>query len=53
MNPEVIRPIDKPFMQDRRTRRAERKHRAGGRHVVKRSAVVPEMLVHEGPATRL
>lgn len=48
-NPEVIRPVDHPVQQDRRTCRIEGQSCADG-SVVKRSAVCDEMMVHEGPA---
>ncbi len=48
-NPEVIRPVDNPY-----TKTGElavlKGNLAPDGSVVKRSAVVPEMLVHEGPA---
>ena len=46
----VIRPIDDPYSEDRRNCRISRGNIAPDSCVVKRSAVVPEMMVHEGPA---
>ena len=48
-DPEVIRPIDKPFSQTGGIA-VLRGNLAPDGCVVKRSAVAPEMLVHEGPA---
>ena len=48
-NPEVIRPVENPYSQTGGI--AELKgNLAPDSGVVKRSAVVPEMMVHEGPA---
>ena len=47
-DPEVIRPIDNPYTPTGGL--AVLKESCAGRSVVKRSAVVDEMLVHEGPA---
>ncbi len=49
LNPEVIRPIDNPYM-DRGGLTMLKGSLAPGTGVVKQSAVLPEMLVHEGPA---
>lgn len=48
-NPEVIRPIDNPYSPTGgiAVLKGNLAHDSG---VVKRSAVVPEMMVHEGPA---
>ena len=48
-NPELIRPIDNPYSQTGGIA-VLRGNLAPDTCVVKRSAVVPEMLVHEGPA---
>ena len=48
-NPEVIRPIDNPYSQTGGLAVLKGNIAPDG-SVVKRSAVVPEMLVHEGPA---
>ena len=48
-DPEVIRPIDNPYSQTGGIA-VLRGNLAPDGGVVKRSAVVPEMLVHEGPA---
>ncbi len=48
-NPEVIRPIDNPYSQTGGIAVLKGNLAPDG-GVVKRSAVVPEMLVHEGPA---
>ena len=48
-NPEVIRPIDNPYSQTGGIA-VLRGNLAPEGSVVKRSAVLPEMLVHEGPA---
>ena len=48
-NPEVIRPIDNPYSEYGGIA-VLRGNLAPDSCVVKRSAVVPEMLVHEGPA---
>ena len=48
-NPEVIRPIDNPYSQTGGLAVLKGNLAPDG-SVVKRSAVVPEMLVHEGPA---
>ena len=48
-NPEVIRPIDNPY-SDTGGIAVLRGNIAPDSGVVKRSAVVPEMMVHEGPA---
>ncbi|MBQ4243245.1 MAG: dihydroxy-acid dehydratase, partial [Lachnospiraceae bacterium] len=49
MNTEVIRPIEDPFMQEGGIA-VLKGNIAPDTGVVKRSAVVPEMMVHEGPA---
>ncbi|WP_329885855.1 dihydroxy-acid dehydratase [Pseudoramibacter faecis] len=49
LNPEVIRPIDHPYM-DRGGLTMLGGSLAPDTGVVKQSAVLPEMLVHEGPA---
>ena len=49
LNPEVIRPIDNPYSQTGGIAVLKGNLAPEG-SVVKRSAVVPEMLVHEGPA---
>ena len=49
LNPEVIRPIDNPYSQTGGLAVLKGNIAPDG-GVVKRSAVVPEMLVHEGPA---
>ena len=49
MDPEVIRPIDNPFMKEGGLAILKGNLAPDG-CVVKRSAVAPEMLVHEGPA---
>ena len=48
-NPEVIRPIDNPYSQTGGIAVLKGNLAVNG-SVVKRSAVVPEMMVHEGPA---
>lgn len=48
-NPEVIRPIDNPYSQTGGIA-VLKGNLAPDTCVVKRSAVVPEMMVHEGPA---
>ncbi len=48
-NPEVIRPIDNPYSQTGGIA-VLKGNLAPDSGVVKRSAVVPEMMVHEGPA---
>lgn len=48
LNPEVIRPIDRPYM-DRGGLTMLGGSLAPDTGVVKQSAVLPEMLVHEGP----
>ncbi len=48
-NPEVIRPVDNPYSKTGGLA-VLRGNLAPDCSVVKRSAVVPEMLVHEGPA---
>ncbi len=48
-NPEVIRPIDNPYSETGGIA-VLRGNLAPDSCVVKRSAVVPEMMVHEGPA---
>ena len=48
-NPEVIRPIEKPYSQTGGIA-ILKGNLAPDSGVVKRSAVVPEMMVHEGPA---
>ena len=48
-NPEIIRPIDEPYMKTGGIA-VLRGNIAPDSCVVKRSAVVPEMMVHEGPA---
>ncbi len=49
LNPEVIRPIDNPYSPTGGLA-ALKGNLAPDSAVVKRSAVVPEMMVHEGPA---
>ncbi|MCQ2449093.1 MAG: dihydroxy-acid dehydratase [Clostridia bacterium] len=49
LNPEIIRPIDNPFSQTGGIAVLKGNLAPEG-SVVKRSAVLPEMLVHEGPA---
>ena len=49
LNPEVIRPIENPYSETGGIA-VLRGNLAPGGSVVKRSAVLPEMLVHEGPA---
>ena len=49
LNPEVIRPIDNPYSETGGLAVLKGNIAPDG-SVVKRSAVVPEMLVHEGPA---
>ena len=49
MDPEVIRPIDNPYSQTGGIA-VLKGNLAPDSGVVKRSAVVPEMMVHEGPA---
>ncbi|MCR5598511.1 MAG: dihydroxy-acid dehydratase [Lachnospiraceae bacterium] len=48
-DPEVIRPIDNPFMHNGGIA-VLKGNLAPDTGIVKRSAVVPEMMVHEGPA---
>ena len=48
-NPEVIRPIDNPYMEHGGIA-VLRGNLAPDTGIVKQSAVVPEMMVHEGPA---
>ena len=48
-NPEVIRPVDNPYSQTGGIAVLKGNLAVNG-SVVKRSAVVPEMMVHEGPA---
>lgn len=48
-NPEVIRPIDNPYMQTGGIA-VLKGNLAPDTGIVKQSAVVPDMLVHEGPA---
>ncbi len=48
-NPEVIRPIDNPYME-RGGIAVLKGNLAPDTGIVKQSAVVPEMMVHEGPA---
>ena len=48
-NPEVIRPIDNPYMQTGGIA-VLKGNLAPDSGIVKKSAVVPEMMVHEGPA---
>lgn len=49
LNPEVIRPIDNPYSATGGLA-ALKGNLAPDSGIVKRSAVVPEMMVHEGPA---
>ena len=49
LNPEVIRPIDNPYMAQGGIA-VLKGNIAPGTGIVKQSAVVPEMMVHEGPA---
>ncbi|MCR5304274.1 MAG: dihydroxy-acid dehydratase [Lachnospiraceae bacterium] len=49
MDPEIIRPIDNPYMENGGIA-VLKGNLAPDTGVVKRSAVVPEMMVHEGPA---
>ncbi|MCR4590168.1 MAG: dihydroxy-acid dehydratase [Lachnospiraceae bacterium] len=49
MDPETIRPIDNPYMQEGGIA-VLKGNIAPDTGIVKRSAVVPEMMVHEGPA---
>ena len=49
LNPEVIRPIDNPYSETGGIAVLKGNLAKNG-SVVKRSAVLPEMLVHEGPA---
>ena len=49
LNPDVIRPIDNPYTKTGGLAVLKGNLAPDG-GVVKRSAVVPEMLVHEGPA---
>ena len=49
MDPETIRPIDDPFMAEGGIA-VLKGNIAPDTGIVKRSAVVPEMMVHEGPA---
>lgn len=49
LNPDVIRPIDKPYSETGGIAVLKGNLAPEG-SVVKRSAVLPEMLVHEGPA---
>lgn len=48
-NPDVIRPIDNPYMQSGGIA-VLKGNLAPDTGIVKQSAVVPEMMVHEGPA---
>ncbi|MEE0956403.1 MAG: dihydroxy-acid dehydratase [Eubacterium sp.] len=48
-NPEVIRPVDRPYMKSGGLAVLKGNLAPDG-SVVKQSAVLPEMLVHEGPA---
>lgn len=48
-NPEVIRPIDNPYMESGGIA-VLKGNLAPDTGIVKKSAVVPEMMVHEGPA---
>ena len=50
LNPEVIRPIDNPYSTTGGLAVLQGQPCTGFRSVVKRSAVVAEMMVHEGPA---
>ena len=49
LNPEVIRPIDNPYMPNGGIA-VLKGNLAPDTGIVKRSAVLPEMMVHEGPA---
>ena len=49
LNPEVIRPVDNPYMKTGGLA-VLKGNLAPDTAVVKRSAVLPEMMVHEGPA---
>jgi dihydroxy-acid dehydratase len=49
LNPEVIRPIDNPYMAQGGIA-VLKGNIAPDTGIVKQSAVVPEMMVHEGPA---
>ena len=49
LNPEVIRPVEKPYSETGGIA-VLKGNLAPDSGVVKRSAVVPEMMVHEGPA---
>ncbi|WP_035766137.1 dihydroxy-acid dehydratase [Butyrivibrio sp. NC2002] len=49
LNPEVIRPIENPYMPNGGIA-VLKGNLAPDTGIVKRSAVVPEMMVHEGPA---
>jgi len=49
LNPEVIRPLDNPYSETGGLA-ALKGNLAPDSGIVKRSAVVPEMMVHEGPA---
>ena len=49
LNPEVIRPLENPYLETGGIA-VLRGNLAPDGSVVKRSAVLPEMLVHEGPA---
>lgn len=49
LNPEVIRPIDNPYMPNGGIA-VLKGNIAPDTGIVKRSAVLPEMMVHEGPA---
>ncbi|MCI6857806.1 MAG: dihydroxy-acid dehydratase [Eubacterium sp.] len=49
LNPEVIRPIDNPYMKQGGIA-VLKGNIAPDTGIVKQSAVVPEMMVHEGPA---
>ncbi len=49
LDPEVIRPIDQPFMPNGGIA-VLKGNLAPDTGIVKRSAVLPEMMVHEGPA---
>ena len=50
LNPEVIRPVENPYSKDRWSGCTERQSGPGWQLLSNSSAVVPEMLVHEGPA---
>ncbi|MGI6556659.1 MAG: dihydroxy-acid dehydratase [Pseudoramibacter sp.] len=49
LNPEIIRPIDHPYMEKGGLTMLKGTL-APGTGVIKQSAVLPEMMVHEGPA---